>query len=104
MIHINSDEEYKALESTKERRIAKLGAQWCGPCLRIAPYFEELSGVYKNTEFVSLDVDECPETATHLSARSLPTFVILDKEGKEITRLAGAHRDKLSAMLKSHCK
>lgn len=102
--HIENDEEYKALDSTKERRIVKLSASWCKPCLRIAPYFEQLSDEYKNTEFVSLDVDECPETAQTLNTRSLPTFTIMDKEGKEVARLVGADKNKLSALIKSHCK
>ena len=108
MIHINSDEEYNALVVTKEKRIVKISTRWCRPCKQIAPYFEELSSDCKDTDFISLDADDCPDAARHLNVRALPTFVILQSEKeqenwKEVTRLVGADRGKLKALIKSHC-
>jgi thioredoxin 1 len=100
--HVESDEEYNALEG-KEKRIIKCSADWCRPCKQIAPYFEELAAECKDTDFISLDVDECPDTAKNLNTRALPTFVVLDGDGKELTRLVGADRGKLKALVKSHC-
>jgi len=55
-------------------------ATWCGPCLLMAPEFEqaaqELAG---RVRFVKLDTDLEPQMATRLSIMGLPTLLFLDK-------------------------
>jgi thioredoxin 1 len=64
-------------------------ATWCGPCIRIAPAFEELSKKFTTVTFLKVDVDESEEIATKFSVSSLPTFVFL-KNGVEVNRIEGA--------------
>jgi len=65
-------------------------ASWCGPCRRIAPIVEELSGEYEGKAKVcKLDVDAAQKTAAEFGIRSIPTLLIF-KEGKVADQLIGA--------------
>ena len=97
MKHIHSDDEYKSL-SKSGKMVLKFGTTWCGPCKKIAPYFEELSSEYTGILFASLDAEECEKTSESLKITALPTFVILDN-GKEVDRIAGADKKKLKNSL-----
>ncbi len=63
-------------------------AEWCGPCKRAAPVFEELSKEMKSIKFIKVNVEEHPELASSLGVMAIPTFIIY-KDGKEIDRLSG---------------
>lgn len=77
-------------------------ATWCGPCKAIAPVFQVLKGEYgEKINFVSVDVDADNETARRYGIEAMPTFVILDSEGKEIRRIVGADAEALSAAVDS---
>lgn len=70
---------------------------WCGPCRMMTTQVFPLDtvGQYMNAHFVCLKVDmekgEGPELAKRYEVRAYPTFLILDKEGKEVNRLVGAN-------------
>lgn len=50
-------------------------ATWCGPCHRIAPFFEELSHNYPRVVFLKVDVEQCQETASSQGVTAMPTFI-----------------------------
>ena len=51
-------------------------APWCGPCKAIEPALEELAETTANVEFVKLDIDENPRTASTYGVLSLPTVML----------------------------
>jgi thioredoxin 1 len=51
-------------------------APWCGPCKAIEPALDELAGTTGSVEFVKLDIDENPRTATSYGVLSLPTVIL----------------------------
>lgn len=70
-------------------------AEWCGPCKRMAPLFEELSNQYdEQCEFLTVDCDELPELAAQRGVASLPTFELI-KNGKALEQVIGANPSKL---------
>jgi thioredoxin 1 len=68
-------------------------ASWCGPCKAIEPALEELAGATDRVEFVKLDIDANPETASRFGVLSLPT-VILFEGGEPRESIYGARPKK----------
>jgi thioredoxin 1 len=68
-------------------------APWCGPCKAIEPALEELAGATDRVEFVKLDIDANPETASRFGVLSLPT-VILFEGGEPRESIYGARPKK----------
>lgn len=64
-------------------------ATWCGPCKRIAPFFEQLVDEYVGVTFLKVDVDESAELVDVYNIQSMPTFVFL-KDGKIVKKVEGA--------------
>jgi len=102
-VQVKTDKEYSlALEKHGPGLvIVKASASWCGPCKAIAPFFKELGDDSKQALFISVDVDECMQTAANLGISSLPTFIFL-KEEKEIDRFSGSNKTKLTDTLKQY--
>lgn len=65
------------------------GANWCGPCKRAKPVFNELAGEMKYCSFLVLDVDQEKELAQKFEIRSIPMIVVLN-DGKEKGRFNGS--------------
>lgn len=76
-------------------------ASWCGPCKRIAPFFEELSTKYPNAVFLKVDVDECTETAGSNNVSAMPTFIFFRNKTK-VDRMQGADTEQLENKVKQY--
>lgn len=76
-------------------------ASWCGPCKRIAPFFEELSSKYPRAVFLKVDVDECQDTAAAHGVTAMPTFIFFRNKTR-IDRIQGADTAALEAKVKQH--
>eukprot|EP01114_Cavostelium_apophysatum_P024537 TRINITY_DN9636_c0_g1_i1.p1 TRINITY_DN9636_c0_g1~~TRINITY_DN9636_c0_g1_i1.p1 ORF type:complete len:152 (-),score=5.66 TRINITY_DN9636_c0_g1_i1:3-458(-) len=74
-------------------------ASWCGPCKRIAPYFEQLSVEHGSSiTFLKVDVDQLKGTASKCGVRSMPTFHVYQNQRKT-DEMVGAAPDRLKAMV-----
>lgn len=77
-------------------------ATWCGPCKLIAPIFKQLKDKYgSEINFISIDTDENEDIAFQFGIESIPTFVFLDKDGKEISRIVGANEQELTSTVET---
>ncbi|WP_289287224.1 thioredoxin domain-containing protein [uncultured Duncaniella sp.] len=62
--------------------VIDFSATWCGPCRRFAPIFEETAKEYKGKAiFMSVDVDNSPETARQFEVSAIPQVSILMPDG-----------------------
>lgn len=64
-------------------------AEWCAPCMMLAPIIEEISDELDGRVNVcKIDVDQAQDLAATYGVMSIPTLMIFSK-GKEIERTAG---------------
>lgn len=69
--------------------VVDFGAEWCAPCVRMAPILEEFAAaVAGRAKVCTLDVDESRKAAAEFRVMSIPTLVFL-KDGKEVDRIVG---------------
>ncbi|MFZ1971125.1 MAG: thioredoxin [Candidatus Nanoarchaeia archaeon] len=65
-------------------------AEWCMPCLMMAPIMEELSDKFKGkVKFGKINVDENNKLAQKFDVMSIPNFILF-KNGKASERFVGA--------------
>jgi thioredoxin 1 len=51
-------------------------APWCGPCHAVHPVLEQLADESESVEFVKLDIDQNPVTASRYGVLSIPTVIL----------------------------
>lgn len=99
--HVLEDAQFATELAAAEGKLVVVDftAEWCGPCKRIAPFYDELSTKYPRAVFLKVDVDVCTETAAAHNITAMPTFM-LARHGAEVERLTGADTAALEAKVK----
>jgi thioredoxin 2 len=65
-------------------------APWCGPCLRMAPYYEAAAKkVEPQIRLAKVNSDEEPALSGRFGIRGIPTLIAF-KNGREVARQSGA--------------
>lgn len=65
-------------------------AEWCMPCVMMAPVIEELSDKFKEKiKFGKVNVDDNPELAQKFNVVSIPNFVLF-KDGEKVEQFMGS--------------
>ena len=83
-----------------ETWIVDFWAEWCGPCKKMAPHFEEASKEVENVKFGKVDMEEHQQLGGKMGVRALPTLLIL-KDGEEVARKSGLmNKDQLKSWIK----
>lgn len=91
------------IEQAAKPVVIDVFAPWCGPCLQMAPTFEQLADELSNRyDFVKLNVDEERDLAIQYSVTSIPTFIFI-KENTVIGRETGyMSKDALAAKIREY--
>jgi putative thioredoxin len=88
------DFDRKVLEASHERSIlVDLWAEWCSPCVVIAPVLERVIAGYGGRVHlakVEVDAGHNMKLAGHYRVRGFPT-ILLFEDGEERGRFHGAH-------------
>jgi thioredoxin 1 len=79
------NELHELIESGKPI-ILDFYASWCGPCKRIAPFFQRISFEYPSVEFVKINVDDAEKITEYFSITAMPTFIGI--KNKEVVKFS----------------
>ncbi|PYV32192.1 MAG: hypothetical protein DMG22_14220 [Acidobacteria bacterium] len=77
ILHIQNG-DWQQVESSTKPVLVDFWAEWCGPCLMLAPTFEKLAQNFGNDiSFAKVNVDEFPDLAGRYGVRSIPTLILI---------------------------
>lgn len=94
--YISKPEEYDKLKK-KGLVVVDFNTEWCGPCKRFAPVFEELAKTYPDVKFLSVDSEKIDHEDCK-NFKSVPTFkVFLNGELKR--EFSGVDRARLEGYI-----
>jgi len=82
--------------------VLDMWAEWCGPCMKVAPVIEEFAHKYPGQiAFGKCNTDENQNIAAAFSISAIPTLLFFS-EGKLINRITGAYpKEALEKQIKS---
>jgi thioredoxin 1 len=85
-----SSREFSDFIKDKGLVIIDFYAEWCMPCVMMAPIFESVAeNIGNKAKFAKVNVEESGKIAQEHNASSIPTLIFF-KDGKEVDRIVGA--------------
>ena len=82
--------EEEVIKSNPVPVLVDFWAPWCGPCLQMAPAFEEAAlSMPLQAQFLKVNTEEQQALGGQYGIQSIPTLIVF-KNGKEVERLSGA--------------
>ena len=89
-IHLTEKNFDETLAAHQGLVMVDFWAEWCGPCLAIAPVLEELAEASEGrVTLMKVNVDENPGLAARYGVRSIPTILFV-KQGTVVDLVVGA--------------
>lgn len=92
-------EKMQEIQNSDEAWVVDFWAEWCGPCRKMAPLFEELDDEMSDVKFGKVDMEAEQDVGVSAGVRALPTFLVY-VDGEEVARKAGAmNKDQLKQFI-----
>ncbi len=89
VIKLNLENFAQEVLKSEKPVLVDMYADWCGPCMMMAPEIEAFSEETDKVKVCKLDVDEATDLALTFGVMSIPTVILFDK-GQEVKRFVGA--------------
>ena len=71
-------------------KILYFSADWCNPCKAMKPIIEKFEQDNTDVSIIKIDADDNHSIVSEYEVRSIPTFILIDENDKEIKRIRGA--------------
>jgi len=83
--------------------LVQFSSAFCAPCRATRRVLTEVAGVVPGVEYVEVDAERHLELVRRLGVVRTPTTLVLDAEGREVVRAAGAPKkqDVVSALARA---
>jgi thioredoxin 1 len=92
--YLQNSSDWSGVASAKTPVVVRYTAQWCGPCKRIEPLFQQLAEENATVGFLAVDVDDHDEIFASTGASGVPFFQVY-KDGECVESWTGANNTKL---------
>lgn len=86
--HLTDDDFQKTIDEAGMPVFVDFYAEWCGPCKLAAPVVDKLADEYQGKILiVKVDTDANQKVSQQFGIMSIPTTVLLKKDGEETKEL-----------------
>lgn len=76
IVELQKRNEFKDFVKAHKNVLVKIGATWCGPCKRAAPYFKHYyNAIAEKVDLVVVDADEGDDICAALKVRGVPIYL-----------------------------
>ena len=89
-VELTENEFNEIINNSHKLVVVDFFAEWCMPCVMLAPIIEELAKLdsLKEVKFTKVNIDDNQELAKKYNVSSIPCLIVF-KDGKEVDRLIG---------------
>lgn len=71
------------------KTVLKFSANFCIPCQRLKPIFDDVVKDIPDIKVVEIDVEEHPDIASNYKVKSIPTVIVTDEQDNVLAMKSG---------------
>lgn len=78
-------------------------AEWCAPCLAIAPTIDEIATLYSGKiKVAKINIEENPQLPQKYGVRGIPTLILFKQGNVDATKVGALSKSQLIAFIDSN--